>query len=137
MDRLLQEGREVLFTPSGNSMRPFIEGGKDTVLLKKRFPVKVGDMCLALVTRPNQTKPSYVLHRVIRMENERIVLMGDGNLQGEEYCTSQDVVGTVTQIITPWGKHKPVTKGRLWYRLRGLRWFWLKVYRHTLLKCYS
>ena len=136
MDCLLKEGREILFTPSGNSMRPFIEGGKDTVLLKKKDDVKVGDMCLAWVSRPHQEQQSYVLHRVIRIEGERVVLMGDGNLQGEEYCTSKDIIGTVVRITTPWGTNKPVTKGRLWKLLLPQRWFWLKVYRHTILKCY-
>ncbi len=137
MGRLLQEGREILFTPSGVSMRPYIEGGKDTVLLKKMEQIRVGDMCLALATRPNQPEPSYVLHRVIRKEGDRIVLMGDGNLQGEEYCQSKDVIGTVIRIITPWGKRKPVTRGRLWYLLLPQRRFWLKVYRHSFLKCYQ
>lgn len=136
MDSLLKEGREILFTPSGNSMRPFIEGGKDTVLLKKKDDVKVGDMCLAWVSRPHQEQQSYVLHRVIRIEGERVVLMGDGNLQGEEYCTSKDIIGTVVRITTPWGTNKLVTKGRLWKLLLPQRWFWLKVYRHTILKCY-
>ena len=31
--RLLKEGKEVRFTPSGVSMRPFIEGDRDSVIL--------------------------------------------------------------------------------------------------------
>lgn len=33
--RLLKEGKEVRFTPTGVSMRPFIEGGRDSVILRR------------------------------------------------------------------------------------------------------
>ena len=46
--RLLAEGKEVRFTPSGVSMRPFIEGDRDSVILAtlKRAPRR-GDILLA------------------------------------------------------------------------------------------
>jgi len=137
MGRMLSEGNEILFTPTGNSMRPYIEGGKDTVLLRKKEDVSVGDMCLAYVSRRNQTDRSYVLHRVIRIDGDKIVMMGDGNMQGEEYCGKEDVIGTVVSIITPWGRKKIMTRGRLWQLLLPQRWFWLKVYRHTVAKWYD
>jgi len=71
---LLEEGREVSFTPLGNSMLPFIRGGKDSVRLCKKPSVEVGDIVLARL--PGR----YVLHRVVGMEGERLTLMGDGNL---------------------------------------------------------
>ena len=124
---LLQEGKEVLFTPTGNSMRPFIEGGQDVVTLRKLPHIKVGDICLAQISR----SPAYVLHRVIRIESDQITLMGDGNLQGEEHCTADNIVGTVIRIQTPKGFRKPLTRGRLWYQLRKWRRILLKIYRHT------
>ena len=45
MERMLNEGREVLFTPSGVSMRPFIEGGRDSVVLRRpSAPIRRGDI---------------------------------------------------------------------------------------------
>ena len=44
---LLDEGREVRFTPKGESMRPFIEGGRDNVILRKNAVVEVGEIVLA------------------------------------------------------------------------------------------
>ena len=84
--RLLNEGKEVRFTPSGVSMRPFIEGDRDSVILVKlsRTP-QVGDIILAQV-ETLCGKSSYVLHRLIRIEGDRYVLQGDGNLAGEEVC---------------------------------------------------
>ena len=69
--RLLNEQKEVRFTPSGVSMRPFIEGDKDSVILASmnRQPQR-GDILLAQVTAANGNK-TYVLHRLVRIENHQ------------------------------------------------------------------
>ena len=71
--RLLSEGKEVRFTPAGVSMRPFIEGDKDSVILAplNRAPRR-GDILLAQV----QTlcgRTTYVLHRLIRIEGGQLL----------------------------------------------------------------
>ncbi len=135
--RLIAEGKEVRFTPSGVSMRPFIEGDRDSVILRKleRAPRR-GDILLAQVSTlcGNTT---YVLHRLIRIENETYVLQGDGNLAGEERCALGDIIGRVTRIESPDGRRKMLTRGRVWYALRPVRKWLLKIYRHTMLKFYS
>ena len=135
---LLNEGKEVRFTPSGVSMRPFIEGDKDSVILApmNRAPQR-GDILLAQV----QTlcgRTTYVLHRLIRIEGQDLILQGDGNLSGEERCNTADIIGIVTRIENPKGRRKPLTRGFIWYGLRPLRKYLLKIYRHSLLKwCYN
>ena len=130
---LLQAGKIVRFTPSGVSMRPFIEGGKDSVVLAPVVAPKVGDIILAYVTAANGRK-TYVLHRLIRMQNGLFVLQGDGNLSGEEFCLREDLIGYVIAVENPAGKRKPLTRGRLWYYLFPVRKWLLKIYRHTILK---
>ena len=137
--RLLAEGKEVRFTPSGVSMRPFIEGDKDSVILSplERLPKK-GDIILANVPAPDGQK-RYVLHRLIRIEEAETdeplyILMGDGNLAGTETCTRADIIGRVTSIEYPSGKLKPLTRGTLWHFLFPCRRVLLKIYRHTILK---
>ena len=146
---ILLEGRDVRFTPSGVSMRPFIEGGKDAVILRHMPSVRVGDICLCdLGTR-------YVLHRVIAVtpapssltahpssttttpssitaHPSLITLQGDGILLTTEQCLASDVIGTVIRIENPRGRRKPLTRGRLWYYLRPLRRYLLKIYRHVI-----
>ena len=144
--RLLAEGKEVRFTPSGVSMRPFIEGDRDSVVLS---PIvgqpRVGDILLVQIENNSQfsilhsqfSTPTYVLHRLIRIEGETFVLQGDGNLMGEETCTREGLIGRVTAIESPSGRRKPLTRGRLWHFLFPLRRWLLKIYRHSLLKwCY-
>ena len=127
IDRLLREGREVQFTPSGESMRPFIEGGRDSVLLVRPEHVKPGDILLCEIAAKH-----YVLHRLIAVEGDRLTLMGDGNLRGTECCTTQDVLGKVISIRRPSGRSFTPGKGRLWYRLLPLRRWLLKAYRKGL-----
>lgn len=139
IERLLREGREVRFTPSGVSMRPFIEGGRDTVLLRKLPTVRVGDACLV-----RTSEGRYVLHRVIAVyplpqgrAGEGLTLMGDGNLRGVETCTLDDVIGTVVRVESPSGRRKYLGRGWLWRHLLPIRWLLLKIYRHSILKwCY-
>ncbi len=131
--RLLSEGKEVRFTPAGVSMRPFIEGDKDSVILAplNRAPQR-GDILLAQV----QTlcgRQTYVLHRLIRIVGEQLTLMGDGNLAGTEVCSRGDVIGVVTRIENPKGRRKMLTRGYLWYILRPVRKWLLKIYRKIVL----
>ena len=134
--RLLEEQKDVRFTPSGVSMRPFIEGDRDSVVLSPltREP-RIGDILLACVT--NHKSPStYVLHRLIRIEGEQFILMGDGNLTGEEHCRREELIGRVTAIEAPSGRRKLLTRGRIWFYLKPFRSFLLKIYRHTYFKLY-
>ena len=45
--RLLKEGREVVITPRGKSMLPFIRNGVDRVKLRHPDRLSVGDIVLA------------------------------------------------------------------------------------------
>ena len=135
MERMLNECREVLFTPSGVSMRPFIEGGRDSVVLSRpTAPIRRGDILLARYIRPDDSE-TYVLHRVLRVDrNGTVVLQGDGNLQGEEWIWPENVLGIVTRIQWPSGRRKPMRRGRLWQALMPVRRWLLKIYRHSVLK---
>lgn len=135
MERMLNEGREVLFTPSGVSMRPFIEGGRDSVVLRRpSAPIRRGDILLARCVRQDGSE-TYVLHRVLRVEKDgAAVLQGDGNLLGEERIRPENVLGIVIRIQWPSGRRKPMCRGRLWQTLMPVRRWLLKIYRHSLLK---
>lgn len=123
IERLLNEGHTVKMTPQGSSMLPFIRGGEDSVTLLKAENPKVGDI---LLCRLNGN--IYVLHRLIRINEDTFTLRGDGNIQGEETCKAEDVIGRVISIERPDGRPKRLTRGSLWQ--------WLYPYRRILLKIY-
>ena len=120
--KLLEEGREVVLTPLGNSMLPFIRGGKDEVTLKAMPDVEVGDIVLARLPGP-----TYVLHRVVDRNFNLLKLMGDGNIRGTESCTLDDVIGTVTSI-----NGVPPGDGMLWRYLKPFRRLILAIYRRLI-----
>lgn len=123
---VLREGREAVIAPSGSSMRPFIRGGKDRVVLRRTESVSPGDIVLARIGA------HYVLHRVIAREGERLTLMGDGNLRETESCTADDILGSAVEIIRPDGSRRTPGKGRLWRALRPLRRILLAIYKRVI-----
>ena len=97
--RTLAEGKQVELKAKGNSMLPFIRDGRDSVLLERPTKIRVGDILLG-----EYAPDSFVLHRFVRKENGRLVLMGDGNLRGEEKCFPGNIVARVVRITRPNGR---------------------------------
>ena len=154
--RLLSEGKEVTILARGNSMLPFIRGGVDKVTLAS-VPAAVrlggggvpgtqggegfqeapsgiapGDILLCEISPGH-----FVLHRLVRIDGERLTLMGDGNLRGVERCSRAHVIARAVRIIRPDGSSadccslSELRKARLWRRLLPLRRILLAVWRRT------
>lgn len=112
---LLDHGKDVSFVVKGSSMRPFIEGGKDSVTLRKS-EFTCGDAVLAKLAGGH-----YVLHRVESIDGDRVTLKGDGNLSGREKCLSDDVMGKVIMVTKNDGR-KVVDVSDARYKRRVQRW---------------
>jgi hypothetical protein len=123
---VLREGREAVITPTGNSMLPFIRGGRDRVVLRKQDEIAVGDIVLIHIGG------RYILHRVIGINGEQITLMGDGNLKSVEHGTRAEIIGTVTEIIRPDGRSVKPGTGRFWRFLKPFRRYILFIYRRLI-----
>ena len=121
--QMLGEGREVVITPKGKSMLPFIRGEVDQIKLRQPDSLGVGDIVLAYFEN------RYVLHRIIAINGDEITLMGDGNLKGTEQGDRSDVVGKVVEIIAPDRRQLKPGKAWLWRHTLFLRKYQLKVYR--------
>ncbi len=128
--KLVSEGISVTLPVNGTSMLPFIIGGRESVILQKPGLTAVGDVVLAWVS-PGR----YVVHRIIRIDYDRVTLMGDGNLAGTEQCTLADIKARATHVVgadgkphplyTPWRRHA----ARMWWHLRPMRRYLLAIYR--------
>ena len=97
--KLLQEGHTVTLPLRGNSMRPFLEDGRDKALLSIPKAIRVGDTVLAEITPGH-----YVLHRIVDISNGQVTLRGDGNF-ATEHCRLEDVKAIADHIMgqTPEG----------------------------------
>ena len=132
---LVQDGVSVTFPVKGRSMLPFIFGGRESVILQKPGSLQRGQVVLAQVG-PER----YVVHRIIKVEPDRITLMGDGNIRGTESCTPANVLAVATHVVDENGRRRPlITRGqllkaRLWYGIRPLRRIILAILRRTCKK---
>lgn len=128
--RLVSEGICVTLPVDGRSMLPFIIGGRESVILQRPGVVSVGDVVLAWVNGER-----YVVHRIIHIDNDKVTLMGDGNLVGKEYCTVADIKARVMHVVDAKDRLHPIDNrwrrfaARLWYVLRPLRRYLLGAYR--------
>ena len=133
--RLVQDGVSVTFPVKGHSMLPFIFGGRESVILQKPGSLQRGQVVLAQVG-PDR----YVVHRIIKIEPDRITLMGDGNIRGTEICTPANVLAIATHVVDEKGKRRTLEskgqmfKARVWFRIRPLRRIILAVLRRTCKK---
>jgi hypothetical protein len=127
--RLVGEGIEVTFPVNGRSMRPFIEGGRDSVVLVRTDKVKPMDIVLA-----KTEDGRYVIHRVMEIEGDRVTLMGDGNLQGREHAECKQIYAKVTHVVHPNGYKRSLYTPfiqfvqKMWVSLLPLRRYLLKLY---------
>lgn len=127
-ERLLHEGHSVEFCPQGISMRPFLEGGRDRVVVKSCHNPQVGFIVLAKIAN------TYVLHRIYHIKGQQIILRGDGNLMGYEVCLAEDIIGYVVQIKTSHNHYKCVHKAWLWRHMpTRLKEIALKIYRKLII----
>ena len=92
--RLVDEGVSVTLPVNGTSMLPFIIGGRESVVLQKPGQLQVGDVVLAWAS-PGR----WVVHRIIRIDGNRVTLMGDGNIVGTEHCTLETVKAIATHVM--------------------------------------
>ncbi len=133
--RLVQDGVSVTFPVKGRSMLPFIFGGRESVILQKPGSLQRGQVVLAQVG-PDR----YVVHRIIKIEPDRITLMGDGNICGTESCTPSNVLAIATHVVDEKGKRRTLEskgqmfKAKVWFRIRPLRRIILAVLRRTCKK---
>ena len=126
---LIACGHDVTLRVRGVSMRPFLEDRRDKIVLTRLDEAKVGDAVLAEIA-PGR----YVYHRIVRIENDKVTLKGDGNVYGTEVCRVADVAAATKGIIRKGHYYSP--EGWAWrvYSLLWPKWplarrVWLKLYR--------
>lgn len=139
---LLDEGHTATLRVHGVSMRPFVEGGRDVVLLAPctdTQTLKKGDVVLA-----KTLQGPYVLHRITAIRDKMFTLRGDGNVYGTETCTEEGIVAIATGFLRKGEEEPDLTTDRKW-RIYSALWpsaFWprrllLALYRRVWLRLFS
>ena len=128
----LREGKSVVIPVKGYSMLPFIRDGRDSVELRGKVELEVGDIALARLGNGH-----FVLHRIWEIEGERVILIGDGNIAGKEVCTRGDVIGVASKIfrgkkVIDCASASYVRNVKIWRRLLPIRRYILAIYRRLI-----
>lgn len=112
---------------SGISMRPLFRTNRDMVILKKldREPRKYDVVLYRLLTG------RYVLHRIVRIQGEKLVIRGD-NTFSLEYVDKSDVIAVLTEFNRKGKRISVDNKGyilycRLWNFIYPLRFVFNKL----------
>lgn len=120
---------EFRLYPKGRSMLPLIRQEKDSVVLKKRTndsDVSLKKNEIAFYRRDNG---QFVLHRVMRVEQDGTYTMcGDNQLYFEKNIRTDQVIGYVSQIYR---RDKLLRLSSLRYRLYVSIWTWMPL-RHLV-----
>ena len=119
VEQLISQGESVTITIEGNSMRPWLQNSKHKVIVKPLADsiLQYGDIALF------RYKGKHILHRVVKIENDKITFSGDGNIGIKEQASKDDVIALVESIITPSGRviecnsNEWKTKSKLWLAL--------------------
>lgn len=114
--KLISEGHSVTITAKGYSMNPFIVHLRDQMTIS---PCQDPDIRKGAVVLIRTAKGSCFVHRIIKRDGNRLVLMGDGNIGIKEKALTTDVIGLMTAVIKK-GRQIPVTS----LRWRLYSWFW-------------
>lgn len=128
--KLVGEGISVTLPVNGVSMLPFIVGGRDSVILRRPVKVKPGEIVLAWVEGNR-----FVVHRIIRIDGDQVLLMGDGNIACVEHCSVSDIKAVATHVVKGNGEkyflygRKQRLYAALWRRLSPVRRYLLAIYR--------
>ena len=125
-----EEGKKsVTFIVRGFSMRPFLENGRDKVILVPPRKPKTGDVVLAEIMEKR-----YALHRVIAIKDGVYTMQGDGNPKRmKERFTEGKIIGIADAFVR---KGKYISVRSFKWRAYSFIWKMAKPFRRVLLAIY-
>ncbi len=124
----LRQGKTVKVRIDGQSMYPFIVGGKDVVEI---VPWDIEKEIPAWCCPFYQWEGRYMIHRYVGRTGDECRMLGDGNLMRIEHVKRKDVLGLLRYIYHPDGSIQDCTD-RKWLK-RGAMWYRFRYFRRGLL----
>lgn len=110
------------FNLRGESMRPFLhEGDQITLLLINLKNIKVGHIVLA------KYQNKYMLHRIVRIKDNKAWLAGDANVSQVEIVLLTDLIASVEKVYR---NGKEIIVNTRLHRLSGLTWYHIRPLRY-------
>jgi hypothetical protein len=117
----LLEGSTVRIAVNGESMLPFFRSGS-TILLR---PVREEDIRKYNVVMADAGH-AFVVHRIVKIDDDKITLLGDGNIYGTESVSRDKIYGVVDCSALH------LFFAKIWLWLRPVRRFPLAIFRRVM-----
>lgn len=124
IERLLRDGNTVQTVINGYSMYPMLVPGRDSVIVAPlgERQLKRGDVVLY-----RRDGSILVLHRIWRIRQEGIYMVGDNQTQIEGPLRPEQMRGILIGFIR---KEKHISTCSIFYRLYAAAWLRMRPIRH-------
>lgn len=119
----LASGKKVSFKVKGNSMLPFFRDTKTLIELKKTNTYKKYDIILF------KLENKYYVHRIIKINEDRIICMGDA-LISKEIINESNIIARVIN----YQNKKLINTNSKKYKIRVTLWMLLRPIRRLIIK---
>ena len=134
IEKLLKEGNSIQLKPQGYSMYPVLIPGRDSVIvspIEEGQKLKRGQVVLYRRYKENGEKDILVLHRIWKVKEQGIYLVGDNQKEVEGPLQFHQMLGIA---ITIYRKGKEISTENGMYRLFTGIWLLLRPVRPVISK---
>lgn len=119
IEKELLEHGSFVYTAKGISMLPLLRERRDLIIISRRSDARLKKYDTVLFRRDNG---DYVLHRIIKVQENGYIICGD-NLEQMEPVREEQVLGVLTEIVRD-GKKIQVTDASYLFYVH----FWWDAY---------
>lgn len=117
----------LVYTNKGNSMYPLIRQGKDVLIIKKSNR-RLKKMDVPLYKRKSG---QYVLHRIIKVNENDYVIRGDNTYYNETGIRDDQILGVLSGVIR---EGKEISVDSFGYKLYSYFWYYTYYLRKLIIK---
>ena len=132
---IIEQGKQVSITLSGNSMSPFLIHGRDRIVIAPIFqPLRRGDMAIF-----QRTDGRYIMHRICKIRRnpqgqEEYYFVGDAQRVIEGPIRREQIFGVIPKVFR---KGEWIQKGDFWWDFFARIWLRIVPVRGVLRKGYQ
>jgi signal peptidase I len=128
---ILNQGGKARITVTGMSMYPFLRQYIDSVELSPTCfnSIRRGDIVMI-----NRDSGYYVMHRVLKKENNHFYIVGDAQQWIEGPLRPDQLVAIITTV---WRGNKLISCSKVWWQLLSCIWIYLLPVRYMIMNTYS
>lgn len=126
-EEYLEVHGELTYRNTGISMLPMLKQGRDLFTVEKKTEKRCRKYDVVLYRRPPD---QYVLHRIVKVQDNDYVLCGDNCINTEKGITDDDIIGVMKSFVRKGKTHYP---NELMYILYSRIWVGTFAFRRLII----